>query len=123
LSALSCSLWVILLAGIGYFFSGAITSMIGDFKQVGFALFFIVMLGIIIFYVIERYWLSEKVEDANPLTILKIEEKLLAVEDIGKTTLHDLTERLHLTREPNREEKREEEKREEEKGRKADADM
>ena len=109
LSALSCSLWVILLSGIGYFFSGAVTSMIGDFKQVGFALFFIVMLGIIVFYVIERYWISEKVEDANPETIQKIEEKLLAVEEVGKTTLHDLGERLHLTREPSREERKEKE--------------
>ncbi|MEO6655989.1 MAG: DedA family protein [Pyrinomonadaceae bacterium] len=102
LSGLSCSLWVLLLSGIGYFFSGAVTSMIGDFKQVGFALFFIVMFGIIVFYVIERYWLSERVEDANPETILKIEEKLLAVEEVGKITLHDLGERLHLTREPTR---------------------
>lgn len=105
LSALSCGLWVMLLAGTGYFFSGAITSMIGDFRQIGIALFFIVMFGVIVFYVIERYWISEKVEDANPETIQKIEEKLLAVEDIGKITLHDLGERLHLTREPNRDEK------------------
>lgn len=105
LSAVSCSLWVVFLAGLGYFFSGAITSMIGDFKQVGFALFFIVMFGIIVFYVIERYWLSERVEDADPETILKIEEKLVAFEEVGKTTLQDLGERLHLTREPNREEK------------------
>jgi membrane protein DedA with SNARE-associated domain len=102
LSAISCSLWVFVLAGLGYFFSGAITSMIGDFKQVGFVLFFIVMFGIIGFYVLERYWLSEKVEDADPETIQKIEEKLLAVEEAGKNTLHDLTERLHLTRESNR---------------------
>ena len=102
LSALSCGLWVTLLSGVGYFFSGAITSMIGDYKRVGIVLFFIVMVGVIVFYVIERYWLSEKVEDANPETIQKIEEKLLAVEDIGKITLHDLGERLHLTREPNR---------------------
>ncbi len=104
LSTISCLLWVLLLAGLGYFFSGAITSLIGDFKQVGFALFFIVMFGIIVFYVLERYWLSERVEDANPETIHKIEEKLLAVEEVGKNTLHDISERLHLTREPNRSE-------------------
>ncbi len=103
LSALSCGLWVTILSGVGYFFSGAITSMIGDYKRIGIALFFIVMLGIVVFYVIERYWLSEKVEDAKPETIQRIEEKLLAVEDIGKTTLHDLGERLHLTREPSKE--------------------
>lgn len=102
LSTVSCLIWVTLLAGTGYFFSGAITSIIGDFKQVGFVLFFLVMLGIIIFYVMERFWLSERVEDAKPETIQMIEEKLLAVEEVGKTTLHDLSERLHLTREPNR---------------------
>jgi membrane protein DedA with SNARE-associated domain len=105
LSTVSCFVWVTLLAGTGYFFSGAITSIIGDFKQVGFALFFVVTFGIIVFYVLERYWLSEKVEDANPETIHKIEEKLLAVEEVGKITLQDLGERLHLTREPNREER------------------
>ena len=122
LSALSCGLWVTLLSGVGYFFSGAITSMIGDYKRIGITLFFIVMIGVIIFYVIERYWLSEKVEDANPETIQKIEEKLLAVEDIGKITLHDLGERLHLTREPNREERREEEKGRKGEGEKEDAE-
>lgn len=105
LSAISCFLWVSLLSGVGYFFSGAITSIIGDFKQIGIALFFIVMFGIIIFYVIERYWISEKVEDANPLTILKIEERLHAVEEVAQEKLHGLSERLHLTREPNADDK------------------
>lgn len=111
LSAISCGLWVMILSGVGYFFSGAITSILGDYQRIGIALFFILMFVVIVFYVIERYWLSERVEDANPETIQKIEEKLLAVEDIGKITLHDLGERLHLTREPNKEEKDDEEKR------------
>jgi membrane-associated protein len=111
LSAVSCFLWVLFLSGAGFFFSGAVTGIIGDFKQVGFALLFIVMVGIIVFYVLERYWISERVEAADPETIHKIEEKLLAAEEIGKTTLHDITERLHLTREPNREEKEEEKRR------------
>jgi membrane protein DedA with SNARE-associated domain len=105
LDALSCFIWVTLLAGAGYFFSGAITSMIGDFKQIGVALFFIVLTAIIIFYVIERFWLSEKVEEASPATIHRIEEKLHAVEEVATEKLHDLGERLHLTREPNRDEK------------------
>jgi hypothetical protein len=79
--------------------------MIGDYKQIGIALFFIVMSGIIIFYVMERYWLGEKVEEANPETIHRIEEKLLAVEEVATEKLHDLGERLHLTREPNHDEK------------------
>jgi membrane protein DedA with SNARE-associated domain len=105
LDAISCFTWVLLLSGAGYFFSGAITSIIGDFRQIGIALFFIVLTGIIIFYVLERFWLSEKVEEANPETIHRIEEKLHAVEEVAQEKLHDLGERLHLTREPNREEK------------------
>lgn len=108
LSAISCSLWVFVLSSVGYFFSGAITSIIGDYQRIGIALFFLVMIGVIVFYAIERYWLSERVESANPETILKIEEKLLKVEDIGLTKLHDLSERFHLTRDLSREDEDEE---------------
>jgi membrane protein DedA with SNARE-associated domain len=102
LDAISCSIWALFLGGIGYFFSGAITSIIGDFKQVGIAAFFLILFAIIILYSVERFWLSERVEEANPETLHKIEEKLHAVEEVGKEKLHDLSERLHLTREPNR---------------------
>ncbi len=105
LDAISCFTWVLLLSGAGYFFSGAITSIIGDFRQIGVALFFIVLTGIIVFYVLERFWLSEKVEEANPATIHRIEERLHAVEEVATEKLHDLGERLHLTREPNRDDK------------------
>jgi membrane protein DedA with SNARE-associated domain len=98
LDAISCGLWVFLLSGAGYFFSGFVTSIIGDFQQIGIALFFIVMTGIIVFYVVERFWLSEKVEEANPKTIAKIEEKILAVEGVAEQKLHNLGERFHLTR-------------------------
>ncbi len=103
-SALSCGIWVTILSGVGYFFSGAITSMIGDYRRIGFGLFAIVMVGVIVFYVIERYWLSEKVEAAKPETIQMIEDKLHVVEEVGTKTFHDLTERLHRTREPQKEE-------------------
>ena len=73
LDALSCSIWVLLLAGTGYFFSGAITSIIGDFQQVGVALFFLILFAVIIIYTIERFWLSERVEEADPETIHMIE--------------------------------------------------
>jgi len=103
LSALSCFLWVILFSGLGYFFSGAITSIIGDFRQIGIAVFFIFVAGVVGFYLLERYWLSDRVEKADPETIHKIEETLLTVEEVGLGTLHDLGERLHLTREPSKE--------------------
>ena len=106
LDAISCSLWALLLASVGYFFSGAITGIIGNFKEIGVALFFIVLVGVVIFYVIERYWLSEKVEDAKPETIHMIEEKLHNIEEVAQEKLHDIGERLHLTSSPNKEEKR-----------------
>lgn len=102
LDSISCFVWVTILASVGYFFSGAITSIIGDFKQVGIALFFIVLFGIIIFYVIERFWLSEKVEEAKPETIQMIEEKIHDIEEVAQEKLHDLGERLHLTSSPHR---------------------
>ena len=105
LDAISCVIWAFVLASIGYFFSGAISSIIGDFKQIGIALFFIVLIGIIIFFVVERYYLSEKLEDVKPETIHKIEERLHKVEEAAQGKLHDIGERLHLTNAPNREEK------------------
>jgi membrane protein DedA with SNARE-associated domain len=102
LDAISCGLWVLLLAGTGYFFSGAITSIIGDFQQIGIALFFVILFAVVIIYAVERFWLSEKVEEANPETLVKIEETLHAVEEVAHEKLHDLSERLHLTREPHR---------------------
>ncbi|HEY0429595.1 MAG TPA: DedA family protein [Pyrinomonadaceae bacterium] len=104
LDAISCSIWVLILAGAGYFFSGAITSVLGNFKQAGIALFFIALVGIVIFYLIEHYWLSEKVEEVRPETIHRIEEKLLKVEEAAQTKLHDIGEKLHLTSAPNRDE-------------------
>jgi membrane-associated protein len=104
LDFISCFLWVLVLAGTGYFFSGAITSIIGDFQQIGIALFFIILFAVVVLYVVERYWLSEKVEEADPETIHKLEEKLHQVEEVAQEKLHDLTDLLHLTRDPHRSE-------------------
>ena len=104
LDAISCSAWVLILAGTGYFFSGAIKSIIGDFEQIGIALFFAVLVAVIVIYAIERFWLSEKVEEVAPETVHRIEEKLHAVEEVAQEKLHDLTERLHLTRDHNKDE-------------------
>ena len=82
---ISCSIWALILAGTGYFFSGAVTSIIGDFQQIGIALFVIVVIGIVGFYLLETLWLSKKVEDADLETIQKIEEKI-----------HDIEDRFHI---------------------------
>ena len=98
LDAISCSVWVLLLSGAGYFFSGAITSLIGDFQQIGITLFFIILLVVIILYAAERFWLSQTVEEANPETIHKIEETLHLVEEAAHEKLQGLGEKLHLGR-------------------------
>lgn len=94
LDFISCSVWVLFLGGVGYFFSGAVTNIIGDFKQIGVAVFFIVLGAIIVFYLVEKYLLSQKIEEADSETMHKIEEKL-----------HTLEEKLHLTTSPNRDKK------------------
>jgi len=98
LDAISCTLWVTLLSGAGYFFSGAITTVIGDFHQLGIVVVFVIVIAVIILYSVERFWLSARVEKADPETIHKIEETLHAVEGAAQGKLHNIGERLHLTR-------------------------
>jgi membrane-associated protein len=83
LSFSSCFLWVFLLSGAGYFFSGAVMGLIGDFQRLGKVLLVIVVLGVIAFYLAERLWLSKKVEEANP-------ERLQVFEQAAQEKLQDL---------------------------------
>lgn len=83
----SCFAWVFVLSGAGYFFSGAITKLIGDFHQIGFVLLILVVLGIAGFYVAERFWLSKKVEEANP-------ERIQEFEQAAQEKLHELKEEI-----------------------------
>ena len=83
LSFASCFLWVFVLAGAGYFFSGAVMGLIGDFERVGKVLLVIVLLGILGFYLAERFWISRKVEEADP-------ERLQELEHAASEKLQDL---------------------------------
>lgn len=83
LSFASCFMWVFVLAGAGYFFSGAVMGLIGDFQRVGKVLLVIVLLGIVGFYLAERFWISPKVEEANP-------ERLQELEHVASEKLQDL---------------------------------
>src|SRR5215211_6601077 len=83
----SCFLWVFVLAGAGYFFSGAVMGLIGDFQRLGKVLLVIVLVGIAAFYLTERFWLSPKVEEANP-------ERLQEFEHAATEKLHDLKEEI-----------------------------
>jgi membrane protein DedA with SNARE-associated domain len=86
----SCAAWVLVLSGAGYFFSGAITKFIGDFKDIGKYLLVIVVVGIVAFYLAERFWLSKKVEEANP-------EKLQELEHAAQETLHNIGQEIRET--------------------------
>ena len=83
LSLASCFVWVFVLSGAGYFFSGAVMGLIGDFQRLGKVLLVIVVLGIVGFYLAERFWLSKKVEEVNP-------ERLQELEHVAQEKLHDL---------------------------------
>lgn len=83
LSFASCFMWVFVLAGAGYFFSGAVMGLIGDFERLGKVLLVIVLLGIVGFYLAERFWISRKVEEADP-------ERLQELEHAASEKLHDL---------------------------------
>jgi membrane-associated protein len=87
LSFASCFLWVFVLAGAGYFFSGAVMTMIGDFERVGKVLLVIVVLGIVGFYLTERFWISRKVEEADP-------ERLQELEHAATEKLQDLRQEV-----------------------------
>jgi membrane protein DedA with SNARE-associated domain len=72
-SLTSCFAWVFLLSGAGYFFSGAVMGIIGDFQRLGKVLLVIVVVGIAGFYFAERFWLSPKVEEADPERLQEFE--------------------------------------------------
>lgn len=74
LSLASCFVWVLVLAGAGYIFHTAIYNLIGDFEKFPFILLAVVAAGVVGFFLAEKYWLSKKVEDANPATIQKFEQ-------------------------------------------------
>lgn len=87
LSFSSCFVWVFALSGAGYFFSGAVMGLIGDFQRVGKVLLVIVILGIAGFYLAERFWISPKVEKADP-------ERLQELEHAAAEKLQDLREEV-----------------------------
>ena len=97
LSFASCFMWVFVLAGAGYFFSGAVMGLIGDFQRLGKVLLIIVLLGVVAFYWIERFWLSPKMEEADP-------ERLQELEHAATEKLQDLRQEFqeHIPFKPQR---------------------
>jgi membrane protein DedA with SNARE-associated domain len=91
LSVVSCFVWVLLLSGAGYLFHSAITNFIGDFQRLGKFLLVFVVLGVGGFYLVERYWLAPKVEEADPERVQELEH---AAEDLIKDTVEEIKEHL-----------------------------
>jgi len=87
LSFASCFMWVFVLSGAGYFFSGAVMGLIGDFQRLGKVLLVIVVVGIVGFYLAERFWISPKVEEATP-------QRLQELEHAATEKLQDLREEI-----------------------------
>jgi len=87
LSFASCFMWVFVLSGAGYFFSGAVMGLIGDFQRLGKVLLVIVVVGVVAFYLAERFWISPKVEEASP-------ERLQEFEHAATEKLQDLREEI-----------------------------
>jgi membrane-associated protein len=87
LSFASCFVWVLTLTAVGYIFHSAIYNLIGDFEHLGIFLLVVVALGVVGFYLAERYWLSKKVEEADPETIHKFEQA-------AEEKLHEIKEEI-----------------------------
>ena len=102
LSLASCFTWVLILSGAGYFFSGAVIGILGDFQRLGKVLLVIVVVGVTGFYLAERFWLSAKVEEADP-------ERLQGLEHAAQERLQDLRQEFqeHI---PFKQSRREEQK-------------
>lgn len=95
LTAASCMVWVGLLSGIGYFFSGAIELVIGRVQQIGFILLVALIITLIIaasVYWLERYWLANKFPE---LGILGLRETVPAKEEKMKEEV--VSPRLYKT--------------------------
>jgi membrane protein DedA with SNARE-associated domain len=90
LSFASCFVWVLVLAGAGFIFHSAIYNLIGDFKTFPIILLAVVAVGVVGFYFAEKYWLSKKVEEANPATIQKFEQAAEEKFQEIKGEIHDI---------------------------------
>ena len=88
LSLASCFVWVLLLSGVGYFFSSAVMGLIGDFRHVGKILLGILIGGVLIVYLVKRRWVSPRVEEIKPARLQQIEHKAIELKDEIKEKIH-----------------------------------
>ena len=90
---ISCFLWVTITSGIGYFFGGAVIGLIGDYKRVSIVLLVVLVLGIVGFYLFERFWVTKKIEEVSPETVHELEKAAhFTLQDIKE----NINERFHF---------------------------
>lgn len=97
----SCFVWVFVLSGAGYFFSSAVIRLIGDFRHLGKILLVIVIAGVAAAYLVKRFWISKKVEEAQPERLQELEHAALEGLKELKEEFHD---RMHFKSSSAREE-------------------
>lgn len=102
LTIASCGAWVLVLSGVGYSFSGTITRVIGNVQNITLYLLIIIVVGVVGFYLVERFWLSKKVEAADPERLKELEhaaqEKLQEIRVEVQEFKEEIQERIHLPR-------------------------
>jgi hypothetical protein len=100
LTITSCAAWVLVLSGVGYSFSGTITRVIGNVQNISLYLLIILIVGVVGFYLVERFWLSKKVEEADPERLMQLEhaaqEKLQEIKVEVQEFKEEIQERIHL---------------------------
>jgi membrane protein DedA with SNARE-associated domain len=108
LTAASCMVWVGLLAGIGYFFSGAIELIIGRVQRIGFILLVAFIITLLIagtVYLIERYWLAQKFPEFGILGLREPKQRGAAPEasprEVAAPRVHQ-TQVINIKRPPQR---------------------
>lgn len=72
LTLASCFLWSLVLSGAGYFFSGAITVVIGRIHQIGIILLIAVLIALFVagsLYLLERYVIGPRIPEVSPLPL------------------------------------------------------
>ena len=78
LSFASCFCWVLALSGAGFVFHTAIYTLVGNLHDLSYLLLgvvvAVVVVGVVGFYFAEKYWLSPRIEEADPEAIHKFEQ-------------------------------------------------
>jgi membrane protein DedA with SNARE-associated domain len=72
LTLVSCGMWAAVLAGAGYFFSGAISALVGSVRQISIILLIAVAIAVAVaggLFLLERYVIGPRIPEIQPLLL------------------------------------------------------